>query len=154
MKLVVFSDSHRSLRGMRDAVELEQPDYVLHLGDLEEDATLLAQEYPTLAVASVPGNCDFNFASPLLKLLTYGGVRILMSHGHIWHVKSGYDAAIAAARTRSVQLLLFGHTHVPYCAQQEDGLWVVNPGSIRDHGNYAVVSFADGSIADIQLKRI
>ncbi len=152
MKLVVFSDSHRSLRGMRDAVELEQPDYVLHLGDLEEDARLLAQEYPQLAVTGVPGNCDFNFTAPPVKLLTYDGARILLSHGHIWHVKQGYHAAIAAARTNEADILLFGHTHTPVC-QREENLWVVNPGSIRDHGDYAVILLQQGQI-DIALKRI
>ena len=141
MKLVIFSDSHRSLRGMRDAVESEQPDYVLHLGDLEEDARLLAQEYPTLAVAAVPGNCDFNFVSPAVKQLTYGGVSVLMAHGHNWNVKQGYAAAIQAARSCKANILLFGHTHIPCCTQEEDGLWVVNPGSIRDNGSYAVISF-------------
>ena len=34
MKLLVFSDSHHSLRGMRDAIDLERPNYVIHLGDL------------------------------------------------------------------------------------------------------------------------
>ena len=136
MKLLVFSDSHRSLRGMRDAVEAEHPDYVIHLGDLEEDAHLLGQEYPQLAVASVPGNCDGFVFSPLQKLVTYGGIRILMSHGHIWHVKGGYGAAIAAAHKCDAHILLFGHTHIPYCQQQEDDLWVMNPGSIRDNGAY------------------
>lgn len=153
MKLVIFSDSHRSLLGMRDAVELEQPDYVLHLGDLEEDARLLAQEYPTLAVAGVPGNCDFNFVSPAVKQLTYGGVSFLMAHGHNWNVKRDYTAAIQAARSRKAHILLFGHTHVPCCIQEEDGLWVVNPGSIRDSGSYAVITIANAA-AGCQLKRI
>ena len=151
MKLLVFSDSHRSLQGMRDAVELERPDYVIHLGDLEEDARLLSMEYPTLALASVPGNCDGFVFSPLQKLVTYEDVRILMSHGHIWHVKSGYGAAIAAARKCDAHVLLFGHTHVPYC-QQEDGLWVLNPGSIRD-GSYGILT-VHGQTAACELKRI
>lgn len=153
MKLIIFSDSHRSLRGMRDAVELERPDYVLHLGDLEEDAKLLAQEYPTLAVTGVPGNCDFNFVSPAVKQLTYGGVSILMAHGHNWNVKRGYTAAIQAARACKAHVLLFGHTHVPCCTQEEDGLWVVNPGSIRDSGSYAVITITNAA-AVCQLKRI
>lgn len=153
MKLVVFSDSHRSLRSMRDAVELEQPDYVLHLGDLEEDARLLAQEYPRLAVTGVPGNCDFNFSAPPFKLLTYDGVRVLLSHGHIWHVKQGYHGALAAARAHNAHIVLFGHTHTPLCQQQGDGLWAVNPGSIRDHGDYAVLLLQAGQI-HVELKRI
>lgn len=153
MKLLVFSDSHRALSGMRDAVESQRPDYVIHLGDLERDAQLLAQEYPTLAVTGVPGNCDGFATAPLQRLVSYGNVSILMSHGHIWSVKSGYGAAIAAARTSRADILLFGHTHVPCCVRQEDGLWVVNPGSIRDSGSYAVITIANGK-ADCQLKRV
>ena len=152
MKLLVFSDSHRSLGGMRDAVEAENPDYVIHLGDLEEDARLLSQEYPQLAVASVPGNCDGFVFSPLQKLVTYGGIRILMSHGHIWGVKGGYGGAIDAARKCDAHIVLFGHTHVPYC-QQEDGRWVLNPGSIRDSGSYGIITI-NGQTILCELKKI
>lgn len=153
MKLLVFSDSHRSLRSMRDAVETENPDYVIHLGDLEEDARLLGQEYPRLAIAGVPGNCDGFVFSPLQKLLTYDGVRILMSHGHIWHVKGGYGAAIAAARKCEAHILLFGHTHVPYCEQLEDGLWAMNPGSVRDSGSYGVITL-ENAASFCELKKV
>lgn len=152
MKLLVFSDSHRSLQGMRHAVELEQPDYVIHLGDLEQDAQLLSQEYPQLAVAGVPGNCDGFVFSPLQKLVTYGQTRILMSHGHIWGVKGGYGGAIAAAQKCDAHILLFGHTHVPYCEQLESGLWVMNPGSIRDSGSYGVIDLSHSRIC-CELKK-
>ena len=152
MKLLVFSDSHRSLGGMRDAVEAENPDYVIHLGDLEEDARLLSQEYPQLAVASVPGNCDGFVFSPLQKLVTYGGIRILMSHGHIWGVKGGYGGAIRAAYSCDAHIVLFGHTHIPYCQQEENGLWVLNPGSIRDSGSYGIITISEKSVS-CQLKR-
>lgn len=153
MKLLVFSDSHRSLQGMRSAVELELPDYVIHLGDLERDAQLLSQEYPSLAITGVPGNCDGFPTSPLQRLVTYGQFRILMSHGHIWSVKSGYGAAIAAARKCEARVLLFGHTHIPCCQQLEDGLWLLNPGSIRDSGSYGVVTI-DGPSVSCGLARI
>ena len=152
MKLLVFSDSHRSLRGMRDAVEQECPNYVLHLGDLEQDAQLLAQEYPQLAIAGVHGNCDGWPTQPQQKLLTYSDVRILLSHGHIWNVKHGYEGAIAAANRSGAHIVLFGHTHVPYCQQQENGLWVMNPGSIRD-GSYGIVTIHEQTAA-CELKRI
>jgi len=152
MKLLVFSDSHRSLSGMRHAVEAENPDYVIHLGDLEDDAHLLSQEYPQLAIASVPGNCDGFVFSPLQKLVTYGRVRILMAHGHIWGVKGGYDGAIHAAHACDAHIVLFGHTHVPCCQQDEDGLWVMNPGSIRDSGSYGIITINDKT-ALCELKR-
>ena len=131
MKVLVFSDSHRSLREMRRAVEDETPDYVIHLGDLEEDAQLLSQEYPSLPVCSVPGNCDGWTTHPLQKLVDYGGRRVLLSHGPIWGVKGGYGGAIAAGRKAGADVVLFGHTHIPYCQQLEDGMWAMNPGSSR-----------------------
>lgn len=154
MKLLVFSDSHRALSGMRQAVEAQQPDYVLHLGDMERDAEALAGEYPQLPVARVPGNCDGWFATgPLQKLVTYGGKKVLMSHGHIWGVKSGYSSAIAAGRSSKADLLLFGHTHVPYCQRLEDGMWVMNPGSIRDSGSFGVVTI-EGDGMDCRLEQV
>lgn len=153
MKLVVFSDSHRSLRTMRDAVELEQPDYVIHLGDLEQDAQLLSQEYPALAITGVPGNCDGFPTAPLQRLVPYAGVQILMSHGHKWSVKSGYGAAIAAAEACRADVLLFGHTHVPYCQQLDSGLWVMNPGSCRDSDSYGIITIQDQR-ACCSLKKI
>ena len=152
MKVLVFSDSHRALSGMRQAIDLEQPDYVIHLGDLERDAQLLAQEYPTLAIAGVPGNCDGFPTAPLQRLVAYANMKVLMSHGHIWNVKSGYHAAIHAARQCQADVLLFGHTHIPYCEQQEDGLWVMNPGSIRDSGTYGILTPGEATLC--RLERI
>ncbi|MBE6956594.1 MAG: metallophosphoesterase [Ruminococcaceae bacterium] len=152
MNILVFSDSHRALSGMRQAVELERPDSVIHLGDLERDAQLLEQEYPNLPITGVPGNCDGFVTTPLQRLVTYAGVKVLMSHGHIWNVKGGYRAAIYAARQCQADVVLFGHTHVPHCEQLEDGLWVVNPGSIRDRGSYAVLT--PGQTPLCQLRRI
>ena len=38
MKIIVFSDSHRELDGMRQVITREKPDYVFHLGDHDTDA--------------------------------------------------------------------------------------------------------------------
>lgn len=151
MKLLVFSDSHRSMSGMRAAVEREAPDYVIHLGDLERDAEALAGEYPRLPVAYVPGNCDGWTTTPVQKLVRYGDQQVLMSHGHLWRVKSGFDAAIAAARSAGADILLFGHTHVPYCRRLEDGLWVMNPGSILDKSSYGIISLeGEGAVCRLE----
>ena len=131
MKALVFSDTHRSLGWMYEAIERDKPDQVIHLGDLSEDAREAALAYPTLPFCTVPGNCDGWTSLPLQKLITLAGARILLSHGHIWHVKSGYGEALAAARRAGADILLFGHTHRPLCQREEDGLWVMNPGPGR-----------------------
>ena len=116
---------------MYEAIEAHRPDQVIHLGDLASDAQEVAHAYPMLPFCVVPGNCDGWTDLPLQKLITLEGVRVFLSHGHIWHVKSGYEGALAAAHTAGADVLLFGHTHQPYCQQMEDGLWVMNPGPSR-----------------------
>ena len=131
LKILVFSDSHRYTGGMIQAIEEQQPDLVVHLGDLQRDAEELALLYPKLSMVTVPGNCDGWTTDPLERQFMVCGKRVLLSHGHIWHVKQGYDAALRAARNAGAHLLLFGHTHRPCCFQEPDGLWVLNPGSAR-----------------------
>lgn len=145
MKILVFSDSHRSLSGMYAAIDLHQPHQVVHLGDLMCDAEEVAEHYPQLPFCLVPGNCDgWSIAVPVKKQITLGGRSILLSHGHRWGVKSGYGAAIADARAAGADILLFGHTHVPCCEQLEDGLWMMNPGASRS--SYGLVLAENGAL--------
>lgn len=131
MKILVFSDSHRSLGGMLDAIEKHAPDTVIHLGDLQRDAEEIGYVYPKLPLISVPGNCDGWTTDLPTRLVRIQGRSILLSHGHLWRVKSGYERAILEARKAGADILLFGHTHQPYCQKTEDGLWVMNPGAAR-----------------------
>lgn len=145
MKILVFSDSHRSLSGMYAAIDRHQPQQVIHLGDMMSDAEEVAEHYPKLPFCLVPGNCDgWGVATPVKKQITLAGKSILLSHGHRWGVKSGYDAAICDARAVGADILLFGHTHVPLCQQLEDGLWMMNPGPARS--SYGLIELEDGQI--------
>lgn len=144
MKILVFSDSHRFLSGMVQAIEEEKPDQVIHLGDLMGDAEELSWRFQTLPICMVPGNCDGWTTHALKKQITLDGVRILLSHGHLWGVKGSYDAAVADARACQADILLFGHTHRPLCRQLEDGLWMLNPGSART--TYGVIELDRGHL--------
>ena len=129
MKLLLFSDSHGNVANMADAVRLERPDRVLHMGDLARDAEELARRFPDLPVTYVPGNCDGRRPDlPEERVFTLEGVKIFMTHGHTYHVKSGIALAVRAAREAGAQLLCFGHTHEALCEFQ-NGLWIVNPGA-------------------------
>ena len=144
LKLLVFSDSHRSLRAMLDTIEKNNPDTILHLGDLERDAEEIGYVFPQIPLVSVPGNCDGWTTSLPIRTITVDGVRILLSHGHLWQVKRGYEMAIYEARKANANILLFGHTHVPHCKQMEDGLWVMNPGASPD--SYGTILIENGSV--------
>lgn len=130
LKILVFSDSHRSRVDMIHAIEEQSPDMVVHLGDLQRDAEDLGFAYPKLPLVSVPGNCDGWTMDPVIRTFQVEGKKVLLSHGHLWRVKQGYDLAIAEARKANADILLFGHTHQAYC-EQLDGLWVMNPGASR-----------------------
>lgn len=146
MKILVFSDSHRSLSGMYAAIDLHRPQQVIHLGDMISDAEEVAEHYPKLPFCMVPGNCDgWMISVPLKKQITLEGKSILLSHGHRWEVKSGYSLAIADARAVGADILLFGHTHNPLCEQLEDGLWMMNPGAARS--SYGLIEIEDGTIS-------
>ncbi|MCI8677892.1 MAG: YfcE family phosphodiesterase [Lawsonibacter sp.] len=146
MKILVFSDSHRFLSGMYAALELHQPQQVIHLGDMMDDAEQVAEHYPKLPFCMVPGNCDgWMISAPVKKQISLAGKSILLSHGHRWGVKSGYEAAIADARAVNADILLFGHTHIPLCRQLEDGLWMMNPGPARS--SYGLIEIEAGNIS-------
>jgi predicted phosphodiesterase len=71
---------------------------------------------------------------PEILCYAIGGVQMFMTHGHKHWVKSGTDLLLSAARNKNAQVALYGHTHVPDCRREEDGLWVLNPGSCNYYG--------------------
>ena len=128
MKLLVLSDTHRSLGFACDAIEKERPDAVLHLGDHLTDAEDLSFACQEPDFYYVPGNCDYAPTVPQSLTLEFDGVRIFMTHGHIYGVKRDLTALTGAAKDAGAQLALFGHTHRALLEQQ-DGLWLMNPGA-------------------------
>lgn len=155
MKLLVLSDSHGDLAGMRLALRRERPDQVLHLGDHALDAYTLAQEFSTTAIAYVRGNCDGPFpACADTYLRKVAGVQIFAAHGHRYGVKSGLLRFYLAARENGAALALFGHTHEAGC-REKDGIWLLNPGSCRGpYGTYAVVTLENGAVRDCRIRDV
>ena len=133
MKIIIFSDSHRELDGMRTVIAQEKPDYVFHLGDHDTDAEALMREYDTLPIVTVRGNCDGWSDTPKTRVFNLGGKRFFLCHGHTLGVKEGYLRATYAALEQKADVLLFGHTHIPCCACEEtepgQRLYLLNPGS-------------------------
>ena len=149
MKILVLSDSHSALSFMRACVDAVCPDAIIHLGDYYEDGKTIAQEYPSVPVYQVPGNCDRYRVEPHIpQILIHPvfGVDLYMTHGHMHNVKLHLSALLRDARASRCAAALFGHTHEAVCFR-EDGLWVMNPGSCGYFGGTA-------GIIEIQNKRI
>ena len=64
-----------------------------------------------------------------IQMVTLDGVRLYTTHGHIHKVKQTVGLLIRDGRNARAHAVLYGHTHVPYCDQEPDGMWVLNPGS-------------------------
>ena len=131
MKILVLSDSHAGLSFMRRCIEATQPDAIIHLGDYYQDGQTMAEEYPHIPIYQVPGNCDLHrgyIPDPEIRLVDLGGVRLYLTHGHRHGVKQGLFALVRDARAVGAQAVLFGHTHLAVC-RQDDGLWILNPGA-------------------------
>lgn len=148
MKILVLSDSHSALRFMRQCVEKIKPNAVIHLGDYYDDAQALEEEYPAIRHIRVPGNCDRYRCPPFARQVLCEkvcGVYLFLTHGHTHRVKSGIGALLSDARKCRVQAALYGHTHVADCHLEEDGLWVLNPGSCGYGGGSAGLIETDGN---------
>ena len=140
MKILVLSDSHSALRFMYACMEAVKPDAVIHLGDHYDDGLALKEDYPGVRFYQVPGNCDRYRCDPRLPEILIErvlGVNLYMTHGHKHNVKLYLAALLRDARACRVQAVLYGHTHVADCHQEEDGLWVPNPGSCGYSGGSA-----------------
>lgn len=143
MKIFVTSDTH----GRTDKAEevlgrLKDVDLILHLGDYERDALRLEQAFGIRTV-SVKGNMDGSFSSDDYQVLDteYGG--LLLTHGHMFHVKTSPLNLIYKAQELGCKAALFGHTHVP-AYEETNGIYLINPGSLsqpRDgsQGSYAMI---------------
>ena len=147
MDILVLSDSHGAIAPMERAVELTEPDLILHLGDCWRDAERLRDRFPDIPLEQVPGNCDFRPIEPAERLLEIRGKRILLCHGHTYHVKSSLLTAGYAAEERELDAFLFGHTHRPLVDRRGRTLFL-NPGSIgaSSRPSYGVVTVQGGQL--------
>lgn len=140
MKILVFSDSHRALSFMRQCVDRIRPDAIIHLGDHYSDGEAIHFEYPDILFYQVPGNCDLYSCPPFARemlIQRLGGVDFYLTHGHIHKVKQTLYALLRDTRASHCAAALYGHTHIPDCHQEEDGLWVLNPGAAKYSGGTA-----------------
>lgn len=150
MKAIILSDSHRMFTGVVRAMERETPvDLMIHAGDVQQDVDDMMVMWPNIPCEYVLGNNDFMVQDvPYERFFTFGGKKIFLCHGHLFHVKRTLLLLEEKARSLGADVCIFGHTHTPYL-EEKDGLWILNPGSSRMH--YAILQVENGEIK-IELK--
>ncbi len=146
VRILIISDSHGDSRTLMQALD-EQPEaaYIIHLGDGAAEMASLASTC-TATVYQVRGNCDGFSTLPTEQEIRIAGIPFLITHGHRYHVKGGTGALVADAKRRGVRVALFGHTHQSL-TRYDDGLYLINPGSLGYSGTYATVDIVGSDIA-------
>lgn len=152
MKIIVLSDTHGRADRVREALSRHVSyDALLFSGDGLRDMADIA------GCIAVKGNCDSFFFSdsvPSEQVLAFDGVRILLTHGHEYFVKSGLERLVARADELGADLAVFGHTH-EMCEKyipegtQIGGVRVKKPMYLFNAGSLAS---AEGSFGVIEIR--
>lgn len=131
MKIGILSDTHiykgRSLSGfIWDA--LSEVEMILHAGDIVTESFL--EDLKSIApVTAVRGNCDWQIDRlPDKKICRLESLRIGLTHGFQGKGKTTVERAYNTFAEDRVDLIVFGHSHIPYSALFH-GVRMFNPGS-------------------------
>ncbi|MGY1495582.1 metallophosphoesterase family protein [Streptomyces sp. QTS52] len=164
MRLLLLSDTHLPKRARRLPAalltELPLADVVLHAGDWIDTATLDLLEARSRRLIGVYGNNDgpdLRARLPEVAHADLGGLRFAVVHET--GPAQGREAR-CAARFPDVDVLVFGHSHIPWDSTADTGLRLLNPGSPTDrrrqpHCTYMTATVTDeGQLADVVLYRL
>ncbi len=143
MKLyLVISDTHGDLFAVKRVIsQYPNIDGLIHLGDYYKDANIIKTQCTDLNVMMIPGNCDMVYDIPTELVLEIEGKRILLTHGHLYSVKSGIERLERKAIKDNIDLVLFGHTHCPL-QDTRSNITFVNPGSIAYPRGFPTATYA------------
>lgn len=170
MKIIIASDIHGSAtwcKKLVGAIETEQPDRIILLGDLlyHGPRNPLPDDYAPAEVAgmlnalaeritAVRGNCDAEVDQMMLDfpcmadyaLVADGEGALFCTHGHVHTPEQ--PPRLAPGTT-----FLSGHTHVK-TDERRDGIRFVNPGSVSlpKDGTHSFAIWNDGAIELRELR--
>ena len=131
MTYFVFSDSHRYSENMLAVLKHQLPDELIFLGDGELDLLPVRKKYTDLPIHQVRGNCDIMSSAKETLIIKSGRKKIFACHGHTLGVKYSLDTLINTAYAAEVDVVLFGHTHIPYSGHTL-AMDLLNPGAIGE----------------------
>jgi putative phosphoesterase len=162
--LLILADTHVPKRArdlpppVWDAVAAA--DVVVHAGDWVDVALLDALEARARRLVGVFGNNDgaaLRARLPEVARAEVGGVRIAVVHET--GAATGREARCEARFGGDADVLVFGHSHIPWDTTTPGGLRLLNPGSPTDrrrqpHGTYLTATADGGMLRDVVLHRL
>jgi putative phosphoesterase len=163
VKLLLISDTHvpKRARDLPAQVwdEIEQADVVIHAGDWVDVSLLDSLEARARRLVACWGNNDgpeLRARLPEVAEATLNGVRFAVVHET--GAATGRDERMSR-RYPDTDVLVFGHSHIPWDTTSSTGLRLLNPGSPTDrrrqpYHTYMTASVQDGILADVVLHRV
>ncbi|MDT5129318.1 MAG: uncharacterized protein QOI28_3453 [Mycobacterium sp.] len=163
MRLLLIADTHvpRRARDMPAVVwdEVARADVVLHAGDWVEPSLLDELEERAERLVGCWGNNDgdeLRRRLPERADVILGGVRFTVVHET--GASGGRDARMARVYL-DTDVLVFGHSHIPWDTTAETGLRLLNPGSPTDRRRqpfctYMTATVSDAVLSDVTLHRV
>jgi putative phosphoesterase len=160
MRLLLISDTHLPKRAKqlpaRIWAEVEQADVVVHAGDWVEVSLLDELENRSRRLIGVAGNNDGpELWARLGEIATadLDGVRLAVIHET--GSAQGRENR-CAAKFPDADVLVFGHSHIPWDTVAPSGLRLLNPGSPTDrrrqpHHTYLTATIASGTLGEVVL---
>jgi len=162
-RLLLLADTHLPKRA-RDLpqqvwAEVEAADVVVHAGDWVEPALLDALEARSRRLLGCYGNNDgaeLRRRLPEVGRAVIDGVRLAVVH-ETGDAKGREERCAAAYPDDDV--LVFGHSHIPWDTTTATGLRLLNPGSPTDRRRQPYCTFmtaraVDGRLEDVELHRL
>jgi uncharacterized protein len=163
VSVVFISDTHlpKRARDLPDSLwdRIVTCDVVVHAGDWVDVALLDELERRARRVVGVYGNNDHGVLRerlPEVARVELGGVRFAVVH-ETGDAKGREQRC--AQRFPDADVLVFGHSHIPWDTTASTGLRLLNPGSPTDrrrqpHGTYVTATAADGELRDVTFHAI
>ncbi|MET8719077.1 metallophosphoesterase family protein [Streptomyces misionensis] len=163
MRLLLMSDTHLPKRAKELPgellAELPRADVVFHAGDWVDTATLDLLESRSRRLVGVYGNNDGPELRARLPEVAYAelaGLRFGVVHET--GAAQGREAR-CAARFPDLDVLVFGHSHIPWDSTAPGGLRLLNPGSPTDrrrepYRTYLTAEAHDGTLTEVTLHRL
>jgi putative phosphoesterase len=163
VRLLVIADTHLPKRARDLPTEVwdavDAADVVLHAGDWVEVALLDQLEARAARVVGVHGNNDgpaLRARLPEVARAELGGVRFAVVHET--GGRQGREQRCAAAYP-DTDVLVFGHSHIPWDTTTDTGLRLLNPGSPTDrrrepYRTYLTATASEGALRDVVLHRL
>ena len=159
-RLLLLSDTHVPVRAraLPDQVwrAVDAADVVVHAGDWVSVDLLDALEDRAARLVGVAGNNDgpdLHARLPEVARTTVDGLRLAVVHET--GGKEGRERRADVAFP-DVDLLVFGHSHIPWDTTSPGGLRLLNPGSPTDRRRQPVGTFLTavvdgGALRDVEL---